>query len=75
MVNKYLLHKYFHQEGQLAYDSKLSYYTVPGQSIPKWLTSTKCKNTFTRRGQLAYDSKVSYYIVPGQSFPKWLTST
>ena len=42
MGNQYLVHKYFHQKETMAYDSKVhvSYYIVPGQSFPKWLTST-----------------------------------
>ena len=75
MDNQYLVQKTFTRRGQLACDSKVSYYTVPGQRLPTWLTSSEHKNTFTRRGQLAYDSKVSYFTISGQSFPKWLTST
>ena len=69
------MHKYFRKVVTMADNSKVSYCTVSGQSFPKWLTSSWCKNTSKRRGQLTYNSKASYYTVPEQSFPKLLTST
>ena len=52
----------------MAYDTKVSYYTVP--VINEYIVH----KYFHHSGQLAYNTKVSYYTVPGQSFLKWLIS-